>query len=78
MVVFNKIIGAMPKVLIQARRLNCTVVAVLGAIILCQRDDLTFITWRVGVYDEGVEFISGCYDMSKQAGRDNLIERSLT
>lgn len=78
MVVSNRIISCMTEVRITARKLNCTVVAVLGAIILCQSDDCSYITWRVSVSDMGIDFLSGCYDLTKQAGRDNLIVRSLT
>ena len=72
----NKLIENMAAVSDTARLLNCSVIAVLDNVILCHRNDNTYITWRASVYPQGVEFISGCYDMNKSAGRLNLIERA--
>lgn len=71
----NLIIDNMLAVTYRAAELECLVVAVIDNVILCHRADNTFITWRVGVYEQGVEFISGCYDMSQRDGLNNLIER---
>ena len=61
----------------RAAQLNCKVIGVLDNVILCQRGDNTFITWRVGVYAAGIDFTSGCYDMTQGAANKNLIERAL-
>lgn len=76
----NSIIENMASVRAAARRLNCTVVAVLDNVILCHRSDNTFITWRCrivgGFAAERAEFISGCYDMTADAARSNLLDRA--
>ncbi len=72
----NSIIENMPAVIMRARALNCTVVAVLDNVILCHRSDNTFITWRARIYGDEAEFISGCYDMTADAARSNLLDRA--
>ena len=79
----NSIIDNMALVTERARALNCTVVAVLDNVILCHRSDNTFITWRARVYIDTdkdgevfAEFISGCYDMTANAARSNLLDRA--
>lgn len=70
------LIDNMALVTARAAQLNCTVIAVLENVILCHRSDNTYITWRVGIHAQGAEFISGCYDMDKDGGQSNLIERA--
>jgi hypothetical protein len=60
----------------RALMLRCQVVGMLDNVVLCHRDDNTFITWRVSVHNGMADFISGCYDMTQAAGRANLIERA--
>lgn len=79
----NSIIENMQGVNLCAARLDCSVVAVLDNVVLCYRADNTFITWRVLTQaarftgePSHVEFISGCYDMDRDTGRANLIERA--
>lgn len=77
MILTNQLLAHFSLVRIRALELGCTVQAVLGNVILCSRKaDDTYITWRATIYNSNqVEFISGCYDMDKQAGYANLIER---
>lgn len=78
MIKTNPILSNMCLVKIRAAQLNCTVQAVLGNVILCNRNsDDTFITWRCHVYDNSkVEFISGCYDMTELTGWLNFMDRA--
>jgi hypothetical protein len=78
MIKVNSILANCNLVKIRACELGCTVQAVLGNVILCARaSDDTYITWRCAVYNNSkVEFISGCYDMDKQAAWTNFIERA--
>ena len=73
----NNLIEHMPAIVLRAAQLNCTVIGVLDNVILCHRGDNTFITWRVGIYEAGIDFVSGCYDMTQGAGNKNLIARAL-
>lgn len=66
----------MPAIVNRALMLRCRVVGMLDNVILCQRDDNTFITWRVSVHNGMADFVSGCYDMAQAAGNANLIERA--
>lgn len=70
MLIFSQAITA------RAAQLNCTVLSCLSNVILCHRGDDTYITWRVSVTDGKADFISGCYDMSLEAARRNVIARA--
>ena len=68
----------MSEVRARAAGLQCKVIAVFDNVILCERStDNTFITWRVAIYCGGVDFTSGCYDMTQAQGNQSLIERAL-
>lgn len=72
----NNLIQGIELVKARASELNCTVSAIVGNVILCHRGDNSYITWRARICGGQVEFISGCYDMTRKAGHANLIERA--
>jgi len=78
MIMTNPILANCNLVKIRAAQLDCTLQAVLGNVILCNRkSDNTYVTWRCAVYNNSkVEFISGCYDMDKPTAWTNFIERA--
>ena len=78
MIKTNPILAHNTLVKVRAAELSCTIQAVLGNVILCCRNsDDTYITWRCTVHNNSqVEFISGCYDMDKEAAWTNFIDRA--